>query len=103
MAGNYDVVSLFHCLEHTPDLRSDLGRPRIWPSRRAACWSSRYPIRSAVLGRVLRRLWLPWLQPQHLHFLSIANLTRVLRELGFEPLQVDRKLAHLHNDMACFS
>src|SRR5439155_10110659 len=46
------------------------------------------------LGRVLRRYWLPWFQPQHQHLLSVKNLDRLLRERGFEPVAWHRGRAH---------
>lgn len=37
-------------------------------------------------ARLLGRWWLPWLQPQHLHFVPVANLRRRLTDLGFTVL-----------------
>jgi hypothetical protein len=34
-------------------------------------------------ARLLGRWWLPWLQPQHLHFIPVRNLRDRLSQLGF--------------------
>ena len=51
------------------------------------------------LGRVFGRGWLPWFQPQHLHFLTVANMKKVLIERAFEPVAWHRGEAHQACDL----
>jgi len=46
------------------------------------------------MRHVLGRYWIPWLQPQHQHYLSVKNVERLLREEGFEPVRWHRGEAH---------
>jgi hypothetical protein len=50
------------------------------------------------LARLLRRWWLPYFQPQHIHLLSVQNLDRLLRERGFTPVVWHRGAAHQRVD-----
>lgn len=102
IAGSYDVVSLFHCLEHTPDPRAEL-EAAFTALAPGGLLVIEVPDPECVLGRVFGRFWLPWFQPQHLHLLSIKNLTKLLREYGFEPLVTHRKEAHIRIDMFSFA
>ena len=92
-AGRYDAISMSHYLEHTldPRLEIDAARTALAP---AGCLLIEVPDPEFVLGRLLRRYWLPWFQPQHLHLLSVANLERLLRERGFVPITWHRGAAH---------
>jgi hypothetical protein len=57
------------------------------------------------LGSLLGALWLPWLQPQHQHFLSVTRLDGLLRKHGFLPVAWHRGEAHQDVDFffaACF-
>jgi SAM-dependent methyltransferase len=93
LAGRYDAISMSHYLEHTldPRLEIDAARTALAP---AGCLLIEVPDPEFVLGRVLRRFWLPWFQPQHLHLLSVENLERLLRERGFVPIVWHRGAAH---------
>jgi SAM-dependent methyltransferase len=94
LAGAYDVVSLFHCLEHTPDPRAEITAAYkvLEPGGLLVI---EVPDPECAMGRVLGRFWFPWFQPQHLHLLSVKNLSTLLREVGFEPAIVQRGQAHL--------
>jgi SAM-dependent methyltransferase len=94
LAGTYDVVSLFHCLEHTPNPRAEIGAART-VLEPGGLLVIEVPDPECPMGRLLGRFWFPWFQPQHLHLLSVTNLTRLLRESGFEPAVVQRRSAHL--------
>src|SRR5439155_15722535 len=89
----YDAISMSHYLEHTrdPRLELDAARTALAP---AGCLMIEVPDPEYPLGRVLRRYWLPWFQPQHQHLLSVKNLDRLLRERGFEPVAWHRGRAH---------
>ncbi|TKA10426.1 class I SAM-dependent methyltransferase [Actinacidiphila oryziradicis] len=82
VAGNYDVVSMFHYLEHStePGLELEAAHQAIRPGGHLLI---EVPDPDSRYARLLGRWWLPWLQPQHLHFVPVANLRRRLTDLGF--------------------
>jgi hypothetical protein len=45
-------------------------------------------------------MWGPWFQPQHQHFVSVANLTRLLTDRGFTVVGTERGPAHQPVDLA---
>jgi SAM-dependent methyltransferase len=94
LAGEYDVVSLFHCLEHTPDPRAEIAAAYT-VLQPGGLLVIEVPDPDCPMGRVFGRFWFPWFQPQHLHLLSVKNLTRLLHEAGFEPEVVQRGPAHI--------
>ena len=96
-AGRYDAISMSHYLEHTLDPRRELdaASTALVPG---GCLLIELPDPEFTLGRVLRRYWLPWFQPQHLHLLSVATLERLLRERGFTPIAWQRGEAHQRVD-----
>jgi SAM-dependent methyltransferase len=99
LAGTYDVVSLFHCLEHTPDPRAELAAAyRVLAP--GGLLVIEVPNPECVMGHIFGRFWFPWFQPQHLHLLSVANLSRLLRDAGFEPAVVQLGRAHLRVEFA---
>ncbi|MEO8841165.1 MAG: class I SAM-dependent methyltransferase [Kofleriaceae bacterium] len=97
MAGRYDAVSMSHYLEHTIDPREELKAAHTALADNG-CLLIEVPDPEFALGKLLRRYWLPWFQPQHLHFLSVANLDRLLRERGFTPVEWHRGKAHQRVD-----
>jgi ubiquinone/menaquinone biosynthesis C-methylase UbiE len=89
----YDVVSMSHYLEHTLDPRAELAAAaRVLPTD--GLLFIELPDPDCRLGRILGRYWMPWFQPQHLHFVSAKNLDRLLRENAFEPIAWHRGEAH---------
>ncbi|MET8010098.1 class I SAM-dependent methyltransferase [Streptomyces sp. NPDC005271] len=82
LAESYDVVSMFHYLEHSTDPRAELhaARRALRPGGRLLV---EVPDPECWFARLFGRFWLPWLQPQHLHFLPVANLRKELAALGF--------------------
>ena len=93
LAGQYEVVSMSHYLEHTLDPRAEVvaAAKALAPG---GLFLVEVPDPECVLGRLFGRFWLPWFQPQHLHLLSVKNLERLLREQGFEPLVWHRGETH---------
>ncbi|MFJ3161243.1 class I SAM-dependent methyltransferase [Streptomyces kanasensis] len=91
--GTYDVVSMFHYLEHATDPQEELE---------AACAALRpggllvidVPDPECRFARLLGRWWLPWLQPQHLHLAPAGNLRRRLEGTGFTVLAQEHARAH---------
>ena len=82
LAGRYDVVSMFHYLEHSPDPARELEAARL-ALRPGGHLLIEVPDPQSRYARLLGRRWLPWLQPQHLHFMPVHNLRQRLGELGF--------------------
>ncbi|MFI0735442.1 class I SAM-dependent methyltransferase [Streptomyces sp. NPDC021225] len=82
LADGYDVVSMFHYLEHSTDPRGELRAARR-ALRPGGHLLIDVPDPESRFSRLLGRWWLPWLQPQHLHFVPVANLRRELSGLGF--------------------
>ncbi|MFJ9867009.1 class I SAM-dependent methyltransferase [Streptomyces sp. NPDC101165] len=82
LAARYDVVSMFHYLEHStsPDRELRAAHEVVRPGGHLLI---EVPDPESRYARLLGRWWLPWLQPQHLHFIPVANLRRRLTELGF--------------------
>ena len=97
LAGRYDAVSMSHYLEHTLDPRAELAAAHTALAPRGALLIE-VPDPEFWLGRWLGRYWLPWFQPQHLNLLSVANLERLLRERGFDPVEWHRGKAHQRVD-----
>ena len=97
LAGQYDVLSMHHYLEHTRDPREEIGHAlRILGD--GGFLAIELPNPECPLGRWLGRYWLPWFQPQHQHFLDRTNLERLLLEAGFEPLLWQFGEAHERTD-----
>ena len=93
LEGRYDGVSMSHYLEHTTEPLAELEAAH-QALRVGGLLMIEVPDPACVLGRSLKSFWLPWFQPQHLHFMSVENLGRSLEERGFEVLDVDRSEAH---------
>lgn len=85
MADQYEVVSMFHYLEHSLDPARELAAAH-FALRPGGHLLIEVPDPQSRYARLLGRWWLPWLQPQHLHFMPVDNLRRRLGELGFTVL-----------------
>ncbi|MER7957794.1 class I SAM-dependent methyltransferase [Streptomyces sp. NPDC096030] len=93
MACSYDVVSMFHYLEHSTDPWRELEAAHT-VLRPGGLLVIDVPDPESRFARLLGRWWLPWLQPQHLHLAPAANLRRRLSETGFTVLAEERTEAH---------
>ncbi|WP_370466750.1 class I SAM-dependent methyltransferase [Streptacidiphilus sp. PB12-B1b] len=82
LAGQYDVVSMFHYLEHSTEPQRELTAAR-QALRPGGLLLIDVPDPQCRYARLLGRWWLPWLQPQHLNLVPVANLRERLGELGF--------------------
>ncbi|WP_051704935.1 MULTISPECIES: class I SAM-dependent methyltransferase [unclassified Streptomyces] len=85
----YDVVSMFHYLEHTLDPRAELDAARdvLKPGGHLLI---EVPDPQSSLSRLLGRHWIPWMQPQHVHLMPFANLRQALLERGFTMVREQR-------------
>jgi SAM-dependent methyltransferase len=102
LAGRYDVVSMFHYLEHTGEPQHELSAAH-QVLRPGGLLLIEVPDPESIFGRLLGRWWLPWLQPQHLHMIPAGNLTRYLTETGFTVLAEQHGEAHLPIDLLAAS
>ncbi|MFI2763738.1 class I SAM-dependent methyltransferase [Streptomyces echinatus] len=93
LAARYDVVSMFHYLEHSTDPDREL-RAAHEAVRPGGHLLIEVPDPQSRYARLLGRWWLPWLQPQHLHFMPAANLRRRLTGLGFTVVAEQHTEAH---------
>jgi SAM-dependent methyltransferase len=86
LAG-YDVVSMHHYLEHTRDPVEEIDAVAKLLDG-GSLLEVELPDPECPMSRVLGRYWLPWLQPQHLHFVPCANLVAALEERNFDVVSV---------------
>jgi SAM-dependent methyltransferase len=104
-AGYFDLITLWHVLEHDGDPVAALGRARDL-LRRGAWLVAEVPNSGGLIARLCGRYWLGWDLPRHLvHFTPFtlrqvarrAGLTdvRVLREYTLNPLCLSPLLASL--------
>lgn len=82
LAGRFDVVSMLHYLEHTRDPRAELDAA-VTALAPGGLLMIELPDPECPSGSTLGPYWMPWLQPQHQHFLSIGRLEQALVERGF--------------------
>ncbi len=97
-AGRYDVVSMHHYLEHTREPKEELEAAHqvLEPGGHLLI---EVPDPDCKTGRWFGRFWLPWFQPQHQHFVSVANLERLFEKVGFEAITWHRGEAHQTVDL----
>nr|WP_223297558.1 class I SAM-dependent methyltransferase [Catenulispora acidiphila] len=98
VAGTYDVVSMFHYLEHSVEPAMELEAARL-ALRPGGYLLIEVPDAASRYSRLLGRRWLPWLQPQHLHFLPVRNLRDRLAALGFTVVAEQHAEAHDRVDL----
>ncbi|MFI7354126.1 methyltransferase domain-containing protein [Streptomyces avidinii] len=97
LAGQYDVVSMYHYLEHTrePLAELDAAATVLAPGGFLAI---ELPDPESRMARLLGPLWLPWFQPQHQHLMPAANLREALADRGFTVVAEEHGPAHQGND-----
>ncbi|MGQ0625339.1 MAG: class I SAM-dependent methyltransferase [Sporichthyaceae bacterium] len=93
LRGRYDVISMHHYLEHTVSPRAELAAAAaaLEPGSHLLI---EMPDVECVLRHIFRSWWVPYFQPQHVHFMPVANLCQALVEHGFTPVQVQQSEAH---------
>lgn len=98
LAGRYDVVSMFHYLEHTrePAAELDAAAAVLKPGGHLLI---EVPDPEWPMGRALKRFWMPWLQPQHQHLVPIANLKKALADRGLTVLAEKRDMGAVPPDL----
>jgi len=99
LAGQYDVVSMHHYLEHArePAEEVDAAAKVLEPGGHLLI---ELPDPSSWMSRVVGRWWAPWFQPQHQQLFSVENLQALLGRHGFSVVAVQRAEAHQPCDLA---
>ncbi|MFG2981187.1 methyltransferase domain-containing protein [Streptomyces sp. NPDC048258] len=97
LAGQYEVVSMYHYLEHTrePLAELDAAAAVLAPG---GYLTIEVPDPESRMARLLGPAWLPWFQPQHQHLVPAANLREALADRGFTVLTEEHGPAHQGND-----
>ncbi|MCC0093980.1 class I SAM-dependent methyltransferase [Streptomyces flavotricini] len=97
LAGRYEVVSMYHYLEHTRDPLAELDTAAavLTPGGFLAI---ELPDPQSRMARLLGSAWLPWFQPQHQHLIPASNLRQALTDRGFTVLAEEHGPAHQGND-----
>jgi SAM-dependent methyltransferase len=87
----FDVVSMFHYLEHTVDPLAELDAAHrvLEPG---GVLMIEVPAPDSRPARWLGWAWGPWMQPQHLNLMPMAALVDQLEARGFEILDTERRL-----------
>lgn len=98
LVGQYDVVSMFHYLEHArePRVELDAAATVLKPGGHLLI---EVPDPEWPMGRVLRRFWMPWLQPQHQHLIPIGNLKQALAGRGLTVVAEKRDMGAVPPDL----
>ncbi|SNQ49657.1 Methyltransferase family protein [Frankia canadensis] len=80
--GRYDIISMFHYLEHTRDPLTELdaAAAALEPGGHLLI---EVPNPDSPAARWYRSLWPGWLVPQHQHLIPAANLVAALERRGF--------------------
>ncbi len=80
--GRYDIISMFHYLEHTRDPRAELDAAAavLEPGGHLLI---EVPNPDSPAARLYGALWPGWLIPQHQHLMPAANVAAALQERGF--------------------
>ncbi|MFE9931266.1 methyltransferase domain-containing protein [Streptomyces sp. NPDC005533] len=97
LAGQYEVVSMYHYLEHTRDPLAELDAAAAVLAP-GGFLTIELPDPESRMARLLGPLWLPWFQPQHQHLMPAANLREALADRGFTVLAEEHGPAHQGND-----
>ncbi|WP_371618683.1 class I SAM-dependent methyltransferase [Streptomyces sp. NBC_00454] len=97
LAGQYEVVSMYHYLEHTRDPFAELDAAAavLTPG---GYLTIELPDPQSRMAGLLGPAWLPWFQPQHQHLIPAANLREALTARGFTVLAEEHGQAHQGND-----
>lgn len=86
LAGEYDVVSMSHYIEHTRNPSAEISAARR-VLKPGGLLLIEVPNPYCAVNRLLGRWWLSWLQPQHLHFINQENFTRMFAANGFSVIK----------------
>ncbi|GEK04127.1 class I SAM-dependent methyltransferase [Streptomyces sp. 1-11] len=99
LRARYDVVSMFHHLQHTPEPRAEL-RAALAVLRPGGHLVVEVPDPRCAFAALLGRWWWSYGQPRHLHLPTLANLRAELERQGCTVLVTDRAAPHTPYDLS---
>ncbi|MEV5428948.1 class I SAM-dependent methyltransferase [Streptomyces sp. NPDC052701] len=99
LRARYDVVSMFHHLERSTDPRAELAAA-LDVLRPGGHLLIEALDPGSAFAALLRRWWLPYDQPRHLHLMPMRNLRAELRERGCAIVTAEHRAAHVPQDLA---
>lgn len=99
LRSRYDVVSMFHHLEHTPDPRAEL-RAALTALRPGGHLLVEVSDPDSAFATLLGKWWLPHSQPRHLHLMPLDNLRAELESQGCTIVTTDRRAPHIPHDLS---
>ncbi|WP_221355609.1 class I SAM-dependent methyltransferase [Streptomyces beigongshangae] len=97
LRARYDVVSMFHHLEHSPDPREEL-RAALAVLRPGGHLLVEAPDPDRPFGALLGKRWVSCCRPQHLHLMPLRNLLAELDALGCSVVSTGRREPHVPYD-----
>jgi SAM-dependent methyltransferase len=99
LRARYDVVSMFHHLEHVSDPRAEL-RGALVALRPGGHLVVEVTDPHSAFASLLGKWWLPYGQPRHLHLMPLPNLRAELESQGCTIVVTDRRAPHLPYDLS---
>ncbi|MER5468734.1 class I SAM-dependent methyltransferase [Streptomyces sp. NPDC002685] len=99
LRARYDIVSMFHHLEHMPDPREEL-RAALEVLRPGGHLLVEVPDPDCAFGVLLGKWWVAYGQPRHLHLMPLPNLLGELESLGCVVVATDRREPHIPRDLS---
>jgi SAM-dependent methyltransferase len=85
--AHYDVITLWHMLEHDGDPVRSLRRARQW-LRPGGLLLAEVPNSDGLIARLCGGSWLGWDMPRHLVHFTAESLGRAARQAGFGRVRV---------------
>ncbi|MFE1290081.1 class I SAM-dependent methyltransferase [Streptomyces sp. NPDC058751] len=99
LRARYDVVSMFHQLENTPEPREEL-RAALDVLRPGGHLVAEVADPDCAFGALLGKWWPAHGQPRRLHLVPLPNLLGELEALGCVIVAADRRGAHVPHDLS---